>query len=163
MAFPSNLEELQAAGYVFHRTEPCLICKNNVEIFTTPGMREISMNPMYLPTSPAVRHYETCNTRTNPVEPPQAVDVPKPSPKPQQGQGAAGIDGIPMFGLTDPNHQLLSAGWRNGFMVCQFAKAKWSYGPGVPEAELEKLRRARYAYRIFLSNIRGKYPETKLE
>ena len=162
MAFPSNLEELQAAGYVFHRTEPCLICKNNVEIFTTPGMREISLDPMYLLTSPAVRHYETCNTRTNPVETPQARPAPKPSPEPQQAQDAAGIDSIPMFGVSDPNRQLLSVGWRDGVLVCQFAKGKGQYA-GVPEDEYLKLRRARFAYRQLHTNIKGKYPYTKLE
>ncbi len=161
MAFPSNLEELQAAGYVFHRTEPCLICKNNVEIFTTPGMREISMNPMFHLLAPAVRHILTCNTRTNPVEPPPVVDVPKPSLEPQQTQGGARIDGIPMFGVTDPNRQLLSVGWREGVLVCQFAKGKGSYS-GVPEAEFMKLRRVPFAYRILTTNIKGKYPYTKL-
>ena len=161
MAFPSNLEELQAAGYVFHRTEPCLICKNNVEIFTTPGMREVSLDPMYLLTSPAVRHYETCNTRTNPVETPQARPAPKPSPEPQQAQDAARIDGIPMFGVMDPNRQLLSVGWRDGVLVCQFAKGKGSYS-GVPEAEFMKLRKVPFAYRILTTNIKGKYPYTKL-
>jgi hypothetical protein len=160
MAFPSNLEELQAAGYVFHRTEPCLICKNNVEIFITPGKREISMDPMYLLTSPAVRHVLTCNTRPNPVDAPQAQSAPKPSPEPRQG--AAGIDSIPIYGVSDHNHQLLSVGWRDGILVCQFKTAKWSYGPGVPEAEFVKLRRSSFAYRIFTCNIKGKFTATKL-
>jgi hypothetical protein len=168
MGFPSNLEELQAEGYEFIRPEmypdldTCPVCGDAVENFTTPGKRVISMNPMYHLLAPAVRHVLTCNTRANTGDAPTAVDAPKPSPETQQGQGAAGIDSIPMFGVTDPNYQLLSVGWRNGFMVCQFAKAKWSYGPGVPESELEKLRRARYAYRIFLANIKGNYSETKL-
>jgi hypothetical protein len=161
MGFPSNLEELQATGYVFHRTEPCLICKNNVEIFTTPGMREISMNQMYLLTSPAVRHYETCNTHTNPVEPPPVVDVPKTSLEPQQTQGGAEIDGIPMFGVTDPNRQLLSVGWSDGTLVCQWGKGK-GYHTGVPEDLYMKLRRVPFAYRQYNATIKGKYPYTKL-
>ena len=77
MPFPSNLEEFLAAGYVFHRTEPCLICKNNVEVFTTPGQREISMNPMCHLLAPAVRHILTCNTRTNPVDAPPVANAPE--------------------------------------------------------------------------------------
>jgi len=53
-------------------------------------------------------------------------------------------------------------GWDDGVLVCQFKTAKWSYA-GVPEAEFVKLRRVPYAYRIFISNIKGKYPATKLE
>ena len=125
--------ELVTAGYRSLRVDSCPVCKTEVGIFSTPGKREIAINLMRVPESPVVRHYETC-----------------------------GLPPISMYGVTDPNHQLLAVGWRDGVMVCQFKTAKWSYGPGVPEAELEKLRRARYAYRIFLSNIKGKFPETKL-
>ena len=168
MAFPLNLEEFLAAGYELIRPErypdpdTCPVCGDAVEVFTTPGKRKISMNPMCLPTSPAVRHVLTCSTRTNLVDAPPAVGAPKPSPEPQQAQGAAGIDGIPMFGVSDPNHRLLSSGWREGILVCQFAKGKGFYS-GVPEDEFMKLRRARFAYRQLTTNIKGKYPYTKLE
>ena len=70
--------------------------------------------------------------------------------------------GIKLYGVTDPNHQLLLVGWLDGTLVCQFKTAKWSYA-GVPEAEAIKLKRSPYAYRIFTTNIKGKYPATKLE
>jgi len=53
-------------------------------------------------------------------------------------------------------------GWDDGVLVCQFKTAKWGYA-GVPEAEFVKLKRAPYAYRIFTTNIKGKYPATKME
>ena len=156
MPFPQNLEELQAARYVYHRTEPCLICKNNVEIFTTPGMREISMDPMYHLLSPAVRHYETCNTHTNPVETPQARPAPKPSPEPQQAQDAARIDGIPMFGVS--GHNVIAAGYDavRGILRIRFPKATWDYR-GVPEEKFVSLKKTPFADRYFTTSIKGKF------
>ena len=60
MPFPSNLEQLEAAGYRYSRTEACPVCRENVEVFSTPGGRTIAMNPMIATLSPAIRHYETC-------------------------------------------------------------------------------------------------------
>jgi hypothetical protein len=73
----------------------------------------------------------------------------------------AGSAGIKLYGVNDPNKQLLAVGWDDGVLVCQFKTAKWSYA-GVPEAEFVKLRMVPYAYRIFTTNIKGKYPATKL-
>jgi hypothetical protein len=72
--------------------------------------------------------------------------------------------GIKLYGVTDPNHQLLAVGYEpvSGTLVCQFKTAKWSYGPGVPEDEFMKLRHSPFAYRIFTTNIKTKYPATKL-
>lgn len=61
MPFPSDLEALLAAGYVFLRGETCPVCQQLVEVFATPGKREIVMDPMPLLPRPAIRHYETCN------------------------------------------------------------------------------------------------------
>ena len=41
MPFPINLESLLAAGYVFLRSETCPACQEPVEVFTTPGKREL--------------------------------------------------------------------------------------------------------------------------
>lgn len=60
MPFPSNLEQLEAEGYRYSRTEDCPVCRENVEVFSTPGGRTIAMNPMTATLSPAIRHYETC-------------------------------------------------------------------------------------------------------
>ena len=67
-----------------------------------------------------------------------------------------------MYGVNDPNHQLLAVGWQDGTLVCQFKTAKWSYA-GVPEAEFLKLKKVPYAYRIFTTNIKGRYRDTKVE
>ena len=167
MPFPSILEEFLAAGYEFIRPErypdpdTCPVCGDAVENFTTPGKREISMNPMCNLLAPAVRHFLTCNTRTNPVDAPPVVSAPKPSPEPNQSQASAGIDGIPMFGVSDKNHQLLSVGWREGILVCQWGKGR-GYHTGIPEDLYIKLRRVPFAYRQYNSTIKGKYPYIKL-
>ena len=150
MPFPLDLESLLAAGYTFARSEICPVCQEEVEVFTTPGKREIALNPMCELLRPAVRHYETCKP-----------SIPTPEAQKPQEQAAVPRQ-IAMYGVTDPNKQLLAVGWDDGVLVCQFKTAKWSYA-GVPEAEFVKLRRVPYAYRIFISNIKGKYPATKLE
>lgn len=61
MPFPSNLEAMFAAGYVYSRAETCPVCGLEVEIYLTPGKREIAMEPMCGKHSPAVRHYQVCN------------------------------------------------------------------------------------------------------
>ncbi len=60
MPFPINLESLLAAGYVFLRSETCPACQEPVEVFTTPGKRELAMQPMCELLRPAVRHYLVC-------------------------------------------------------------------------------------------------------
>ncbi len=188
MPFPLDLESLLAAGYTFARSEICPVCQEAVEVFTTPGKREIALNPMCELLRPAVRHYETCNSAPkqeaangstgNDVQDAQgrdsdggpSGDSPRHLPVgrghdqgviPAGGRDAQGA-GIKIYGVTDPNKQLIAVGWDDGVLVCQFKTAKWSYA-GVPEAEFVKLRRVPYAYRIFTTNIKGKYPATKME
>lgn len=60
MPFPLNLEEMEQSGYTFLRSESCPDCLENVEVFLTPGKREIVMNPMCEALRPAVRHLEVC-------------------------------------------------------------------------------------------------------
>ena len=163
MPFPINLESLLAAGYTFLRCETCPACREPVEVFASPGKRELAIDPMHQLLGPAVRHYETCNNRTNPVKPSLVVATVEPPPEPPQAPVPPPVlPQIKMYGVTDPNHQLLSAGWSDGTLVCQFAKGKGQYA-GVPEDEYLKLRRARFAYRQLHTNIKGKYPYTKLE
>ena len=78
-------------------------------------------------------------------------------------QGAGQVARIKMYGVNDPNHQLLAVGYEpvDGVLVCQFKTAKWSYA-GVPEAEFLKLKKVPFAYRIFTTNIKNRYPATKL-
>ena len=60
MPFPSTLENLLASGYTFLRGSVCPECREIVEVFRTPGGREIVMDPMAQMERPAVRHFETC-------------------------------------------------------------------------------------------------------
>ena len=189
MPFPINLESLLAAGYVFLRSETCPACQEPVEVFTTPGKRELAMQPMCELLRPAVRHYETCNSAPkqeaangstgNDVQDAQGRDsdggpdgtAGGPDNDGQLRHGETRISvgrldaesaGIKLYGVNDPNHQLIAVGWDDGVLVCQFKTAKWSYA-GVPEAEVIKLKNSPFAYHIFARNIKHKYPGTKME
>ena len=150
MPFPSTQDEMFKAGYEYSTWQKCPACSLDVEVWTTPGKRTILMDPMPGFQSLAVRHLQTCR----PVASPKTQQAPAP---PSEAQG------IKMYGVNDPNHQLLSVGYEtvDGVLVCQFKTAKWSYA-GVPEAEFLKLKKVPFAYRIFTTNIKGKYPATKL-
>jgi hypothetical protein len=63
MPFPSNLESLLAAGYTFLRSETCPACREPVEVFTSPGKRELAIDPMRQLLGPAVRHYLSCKPK----------------------------------------------------------------------------------------------------
>ena len=150
MPFPVNLEALQSAGYVYSHWQVCPECGEGVEVWKTPGKRELAMQPMCEALRPAIRHYERCKP-------------PNPTPEAQKPQEqAAAPRQIAMYGVNDPNRQLIAVGWYDGVLVCQFKTAKWSY-VGVPEAEVIKLRNSPFAYRLFTLNIKGKFPATKLE
>jgi hypothetical protein len=192
--FPANLESLLAAGYRFAKTEACPVCREPVEVFSTPGGRTIAMNPMCCLTRPAVRHFETCNPKQEAANGNTRTDVqdtagrdsdsdiardicgqpgflvggrPVESRNLPESLPVGGLDaqsaGIKLYGVTDPNHQLLAVGYEpvSGTLVCQFAKGKGQYA-GVPEDEYLKLRKVPFAYHILTTNIKGKYPYTKL-
>ena len=189
MPFPATLAAMFSSGYEYARWEHCAACREPVELYTTPGGRTIAMEPMCSRESPAIKHWDVCkpkeaqdgNTGSD-VQDAQGrsgdsgphinpeLDTRKQIRRipgdgaevlPNGGRNAQGA-GIKLYGVTDPNHQLIAVGWDDGVLVCQFKTAKWSYA-GVPEAEFVKLRRVPYAYRIFTTNIKGKYPATKLE
>lgn len=61
MPFPSSLGEMFAAGYEYARCETCRDCGLDVEVYLTPGKRELLMEPMCGEHSPAVRHLERCD------------------------------------------------------------------------------------------------------
>ena len=139
MPFPITLDAMFAAGYDYARWEKCATCGEPVEIYTTPGKREIAMEPMCSREASTVWHHEVC----------------KPKEKP------SGIEGIKLYGVTDPNYQLLAVGWSDGVLVCQWAKGK-GFHTGVPEDLYDKLRRVPFAYRQYNSTIKGKFLYTKL-
>ena len=146
------------------------------------------MNPMCELLRPAVRHYETCNVTPkqeatngstgNDVQDAQGRDsnsgtdgtVSGPPGWPRQRLGEVvlpnrGLDaqvaGIKLYGVTDPNKQLIAVGWDDGILVCQWAKGKGQH-TGVPEDLYLKLRRVPFAYRQYIATIKGKFPYEKL-
>ena len=155
MPFPLDLESLLAAGYTFARSEICPVCQEAVEVFTTPGKREIAMNPMCELLRPAVRHYETCN-----IAPKQEAANGSTGNDVQDAQGRDSdggpngdarrhrvrwrkVDmterlripgwrtrcsrpGIKLYGVTDPNNQLIAVGWDDGRSGVPVSKVqKW--------------------------------------
>jgi len=183
MPFPATEAALHEAGYNYSRSEICAACGLLVEIWTTPGKREIAMEPTPSFESPATQHYKTCQpkeaqsgSRGSTVqdtagrdsnsgnESPHLDEHARASKDGQEIVPVRGLDArsIKLHGVRDPNYQLLAAGWDDGTLVCQFKTAKWAYA-GVPEAEYLKLRNSPYAYRIFNTNIKNKFTATKLE
>jgi hypothetical protein len=132
-----------AAKYEFSRGELCPVCGLGIEIYTTPGGRDIAMDPMCSNSSQAVQHYKTCNP---------TKEEEKKEERPT----------ISMYGVNDPNHQLLAVGYipDGGILVCQWAKGKGNYA-GVPEDKFVTIKRVPFAYGYLTKVIKGKYPYTK--
>ena len=147
--FPATQEELFKAGYSYSEWERCPACTLDVEVWLSPGKREIIMEPMPGIKSPATRHYETCQPKENAdvrvntqdtarrdsdsgdanshagLSGGSGRDVPGSGSVPDGRLNAQG-SGIKLYGVTDPNHQLLAVGYEpvSGTLVCQFAKGK---------------------------------------
>lgn len=60
MPFPKDLESLLEVGYEYLRWETCALCGLDVEVYLTPGKRELAMQPMIELLRPAIRHYIRC-------------------------------------------------------------------------------------------------------
>ena len=142
MPFPTTQAEMFDAGYEYARDIHCPQCGLGVEAWTTPGKREIIMDPMVSSEAPAVRHYETCE-----ITPNAQPDSPSK---------------IKLYGVNDPNRQLIAVGWSDGVLVCQWVKGKGQHA-GVPEDLYLELRRVPFAYKTYQNKIKGKFPYTKME
>jgi hypothetical protein len=138
MPFPVDRESLEAAGYVYLKSEPCPTCNELVEVYTTPGKRELAMNPMGLLTTPAVRHAYTC------------------------GETPPAPDPIKMYGVTDKN--MLACGWRDGTLEIAFRFGRYQYA-NVAEDVFVTLRKVPYPNNYFTKVVKNHpelYPFTKL-
>ena len=190
MPFPSNLESLLAAGYVFLRSETCPACREPVEVFTTPGKRELAMQPMCELLRPAVRHYETCNVTPkqeatngstgNDVQDAQGRDSdggpdgtaggPDNDGQLRHGETRisvgrldAGSAGIKLYGVTDTN--MIACGWQDGTLAIQFRYGLYHYA-NVPENVFVTLRRNPYPNNYFTKVVKNHpelYPCAKME
>ncbi len=151
MPFPLNLESLLAAGYVFARSETCPVCQEAVEVFLTPGKREIALNPMLELLRPAVKHYLVCKL-SNPT--PEAQKPQEQAVAPRQ---------IAMYGVTDKN--MIACGWRDGTLAIQFRYGLYHYA-NVPENVFVTLRKNPYPNSYFTKVVKNHpelYHHTKLE
>jgi len=131
MPFPADRQQLEATGHTFNRSEVCPVCGEPVEIWITPGKREIQMNPMILLDRPAIRHYESCNIAPTPPAP------------------------IKMYGVRDKN--MLAVGWAEGVLQCAFHGGTYQYS-GVAEDAYAKIKANPYPYALFCKLARN-HPE----
>jgi hypothetical protein len=191
MPFPLDLESLLAAGYTFARSEICPVCQEAVEVFTTPGKREIALNPMCELLRPAVRHYETCNVTPkqeatngstgNDVQDAQGRDsdggshidpgLDAGSNRALPGDSAAMLlagrrdaqsAGIKLYGVTDKN--MIACGWLDGVLAIQFRYGLYHYA-NVPENVFVTLRKNPYPNSYFSKVVKSKpdlYPCRKV-
>ena len=61
MPFPVDQAAMFDAGYEYARIGHCSDCGEPVEVWRTPGKRELQMEFMPSSASPATKHYEACN------------------------------------------------------------------------------------------------------
>jgi hypothetical protein len=167
MPFPSTLEELEVNGYKFLRHGPCTECGELTDTFSTPGGREIVLEPMGLALSAAVRHLTTCKPKESNGKAPAKENVVsqqagKREASTEEGNPAPKVVDIRMYGVTDPNHQLLAVGYCGGILAVQFARGKGEH-TGVPEALYQELRRVPFAYKTYQTKLKGKFPYRKIE
>ena len=177
MPFPLDLESLLAAGYTFARSEICPACREAVEVFTTPGKREIALNPMCELLRPAVRHYESCKPKeaandtgkNQGVLPSTRVEGRRSedgSPIADRGYGDVGGNqpiaqsdtqsaGIKLYGVTDKN--MIACGWLDGTLAIQFRYGLYHYA-NVPENVFVTLRRNPYPNAYFCKVVKA-HPE----
>lgn len=145
MPFPTDLEAFEATGYTFNRAEICPVCGEDVQVFITPGKREITMNPIGLLSSPAVQHYNTCS----------------PSIK-EENQSA--LPPITMVSVRDKN--ITHCGWRDGTLEVWFNYGRYQYA-NVPQDIFVKITNPKQPYpnNIFTQLVKKHgelYPYTKL-
>jgi hypothetical protein len=141
MPFPINQEAMFTAGYSYARWERCPVCTLDVEVWNSPGKREIAMDPMPGISSPAVRHWDRCN-----IAPKQPVE-------PQT---------IKMYGVTDKN--MIAAGWLGGTLAIQFRYGKYHYA-NVAEDVFQKIRNNPFPNSLFVKLVKNHpdlYPCTKV-
>lgn len=69
-----------------------------------------------------------------------------------------------MYGVNDPNHQLLAVGYEptGGILRCRWSKG-WGEHSGVPEKVFVLIRRVPYAYGYYQKSVKGRYPYKKIE
>lgn len=134
MPFPINLEALEAAGYVYSHWQVCPECGEGVEVWKTPGKRELAMQPMCEALRPAIRHYLTCAPKQEEPKAPQKIKL---------------------YGVTDKN--MIAVGWLDGTLAIQFRHGRYHYA-GVPEDVFAKIRNNPFPNNMFVKLVKN-HPE----
>ena len=136
MPFPANLEALQAAGYVYSHWQVCPECGEGIEVWKTPGKRELAMQPMCELLRPAIRHYLTC------------------APKQEEAKPAQG-SGIKLCGVRDKN--MIAVGWQDGTLKVAFRFGTYLYANVAEDAYL-KIKKNPYPNALFVKLVKN-HPE----
>ena len=191
MPFPADLESLQSAGYVYSHWKVCSECGEGVEVWKTPGKREIAMQPMIEALRPAIRHYMVCAPKQE--EQSGAVgniqDIAGRDSDNRDGVSTAsrqevhvyatrdgelrggllhngGHDaqgsGIKLYGVRDKN--MMAVGWQDGTLKVAFRFGTYLYANVAEDAYL-KIKKNPYPNALFVKLVKNHpelYPCTKV-
>lgn len=176
-------DALFASGCQYIRWEDCQTCGECVEVWLSPGKREWRFDPMPSHESPAIQHYVSCipkennnGTTRSAVQDTAGRDSDRGNESPhldeharasKDGQEVLPVRGfdarsIKLHGVTDPNYNLLAAGWAEGTLRVRFSKGE-GFHVGVPEDLFLKLKHSRCALRQYNLTIKDKFQYTKVE
>ena len=161
---PQTKDALIAAGHVFYQRNECAKCKKAIDWYRDSGGVLTAYDPMMGGDWKAVVHGCIGAISHSVEEPSEEAGGSEPTPESQQGQegGNAGQE-IKLYGVNDPNHQLIAVGYEpvGGILVCQWAKGKGQHLE-VPEALYLELRRVPFAYKTYQQKLKGKFTDQKL-
>jgi hypothetical protein len=180
MPFPINQEALFAAGYSYARWERCPVCTLDVEVWNSPGKREIAMEPMPSFKTPAIRHWEQCNLAPKQEEingrgnlqdaagrnsnRGDGLHTAGQNLQEQTVVGAGCVptgrcdDGSPpikLYGVTDKN--MIAVGWLDGTLKIQFRHGAYLYA-NVAEDTFVKIRNNPFPNALFTKLVKN-HPE----
>lgn len=164
---PASKADLAKQGWKFQARTECFECKRAVESWLDRQGEPVKLECMMGDDWPVVLHKcRLVQSRTEVKNEPHEQELPNTSTEVQRGQEGAILgqqQAFKMYGVTDPNHQLLAVGYEpvDGILRCQWAKGLGEHR-GVPEDVYMKLRTARFAYRQYQLTVKGKFPYTKV-
>lgn len=164
---PASKADLAKQGWKFQARTECFECKRAVESWMDRQGEPVKLECMMGDDWPVVLHRcRLVQSRTDEFKASEATRQPVTPSVPQtpvleapEGRN----EGFKMYGVSDPNHQLLAVGYEpvDRILRCRFQKAEYDYR-GVPEDLYLKLRRVPFAYRQFRSTIKDKFSAKKV-
>ncbi len=163
---PASRELLGKAGWKYQHRGECYECKRATELWFDPEGEPVRFECMMGDDWPTVLHkcrVRDCTEAKNEPEEPKRPITPPESQQSHGGPSEGQHGAFKMYGVNDPNHQLIAVGYDpvDQVLRCRFQKAEYDYR-GVPEDLYLKLRKVPWAYRQFRSTIKDKFPAKKV-